>query len=132
MNIFHVGDILTGKYNNPYFITDEKMTKGEIIGIDKNGNLKIKVLEHLYSKEVGEIYEDLEPKWFSLVQKSNRISLASFAQTLMDIAQEIDFRRVIRVGNSVNNGRNYHTIWVESGNGTETPIRIPYYESEEN
>ncbi|MBK5242143.1 hypothetical protein [Clostridium sp.] len=69
LNKFQVGDIVNGVKNNFYSITDEKMTKGEIVKIDKYGNLSIKVIEHKdLPLEIGETYNDLESKYFRLIE----------------------------------------------------------------
>ena len=57
-----------------------------------------------------------------------RISLGELVEILDRYNQTNDFSRVISMGASYSNGIPYHVIWIETPNGSEKAIRIPYFE----
>lgn len=65
---FKVGDIVRGKKESMYIITNQDMYKGKIIKIKENGYIDIKILKHKSKKEIGNKYLTLDPKYFELVE----------------------------------------------------------------
>lgn len=69
---FKVGDIVKGnsESNDRYLITNSNMTRGKVIYVSENGDIKIKVLSHkTMPYEVGEEYFGLKSKYFDLVEE---------------------------------------------------------------
>lgn len=58
-NVFKVGDLIRGKKDNSYGITNEKMTKGVVVGLEnKRKDMRVKILEHEsggFKKEIFEV-----------------------------------------------------------------------------
>lgn len=69
-NKFKVGDLVKGKENNGYGITDEDMTKGRIIGIENNDELCIQIIEHVDKNYIGRIFKELEYERFELIPQN--------------------------------------------------------------
>ena len=67
--MFKVRDIVKGTNNSDYGVTNEYMYKGKIVRIRDNGNIDIEILEHKLKSEIGERYDDLDPKYFELVEE---------------------------------------------------------------
>lgn len=67
---FKVGDIVKGINNNSYGITNQDMYKGKIIKIRKNGCIDIKILDHKVKNRIGDIFPDLNPKYFNFVESN--------------------------------------------------------------
>ncbi len=63
-----IGDFVKGKpeSNKQYGIADESMTKAVITGIDDDGDIKIKVLEHNEEYQVGKRFT-VNPKYFEVI-----------------------------------------------------------------
>lgn len=68
MNKFQVGDIVKGLVS-PYYITDEKMTKGKVIEVHGDGKFDVEVIEHHDSSLIGSVHDDVEEEYFELIQK---------------------------------------------------------------
>ena len=69
MSKFKVGDIVKGKINAIYMITNEDMIKGKIIRIRDDEFIDIQVIEHKKNKkEEGSIFRYLKPKYFELIK----------------------------------------------------------------
>ncbi|MBZ9622933.1 hypothetical protein G9F71_008705 [Clostridium sp. FP2] len=66
---FKVGDIIKG-IDDKYYVTNKKMTKGEVVKYLPGGSIKVKVLEHKEIDWVGEEYI-VEPEYFELVEASS-------------------------------------------------------------
>ena len=93
MNKFKVGDFVKGKINEEYVITNEDMIKGEVIKVYQNGLIDIKIIEHKYKKEHGEIYRLLNPKYFDLIDnKKYKISdvLEKLEKEINELQNKID------------------------------------------
>ena len=67
--MFKVRDIVKGTNNSDYGVTNEYMYKGKIVRIRDNGNIDIEILDHNLKSEIGERYDDLDPKYFELVEE---------------------------------------------------------------
>jgi hypothetical protein len=70
---FKVGDIVTGKQGSIYGVTNQTMTKGEVVSVGEfRGEqvLDIKILEHLNPKNNNEIYDNMYAKHFNLVSQA--------------------------------------------------------------
>jgi hypothetical protein len=66
--VFLKGDIIRGKKGSErYTITNGKMTKAEVIDVNPNGTIDVKVLEHEYKDYEGEEFYCLEPEYFEHV-----------------------------------------------------------------
>lgn len=63
---FKVGDIVRGIANGRYSITDEDMTKGEVVGIRTDGLIVVKVLKHKFGMAIGSELT-VDPKYFEKV-----------------------------------------------------------------
>ena len=57
VNKFKVGDVVKGKIGSKtrYAITNEYMTRGEVVNVNDNDEIKVKVLEHSTAKK-GEVF----------------------------------------------------------------------------
>lgn len=55
MNEFKVGDIIRGRKNDKYRITNEEMLKAEVLRVE-NRNMDIKILDHKNKEEIGLTY----------------------------------------------------------------------------
>lgn len=53
--MFKVGDLIKGRKNNGYRVTNEKMKKAEVVNINKYV-MEMKILEHSSKEEIGETY----------------------------------------------------------------------------
>lgn len=69
MNKFQVGDIVKGVETDKYYITNEKMTKGEVIEVHGDGKFDVVVVEHHDSSLVGEKCRYVQEEYFVMVQK---------------------------------------------------------------
>ena len=71
---FKVGDIIKGKALNGYAITNEHMTRAEVISAPRGeSRMRIKVQQHLYAGEVGFKYDVLNTTdRFTLVEKAKK------------------------------------------------------------
>jgi hypothetical protein len=65
--VFLKGDIIRGKKGSPYTITNEEMVKAEVIDVNPNGTIDIKVLKHKWKHWDGEEFYCLEPEYFEHV-----------------------------------------------------------------
>ncbi|PEM08527.1 hypothetical protein [Bacillus wiedmannii] len=66
-----VGDKVKGMRSAPYLFTDHNLTLGEVTRVmEGTGNIDVKVLEFVPGEglEKGEVYDDLQPKYFELVE----------------------------------------------------------------
>lgn len=71
MSKFKVGDIIKGKENDIYKITDENMYKAKVIALYMCGDMRIKILEHSCRQEIGEEYDVMNSsKLFELVENA--------------------------------------------------------------
>lgn len=55
MNEFKVGDIIRGRKNDKYRITNEEMLKAEVLRVE-NRNMDIKILDHKNKEKIGLTY----------------------------------------------------------------------------
>jgi hypothetical protein len=68
-NKFKKGDIIKGTEsgNRPYSVTNERMTRGEVVEVHNYDSVRVKVLEHItQSDEIGKEY-DVEYKYFEYI-----------------------------------------------------------------
>lgn len=72
MSRFKKGDIVTGNSRNQYGVTNSKMTKGEVISIDNEEYMTVKVLEHENNDSVGQTFEGLHQSWFDYAYTNNK------------------------------------------------------------
>ena len=66
---FKVGDIVRGMKNSPYGITNENMTKGEVIAVgsyEDDDDIIVKVLEHKIAPSAEGSYHPVNSKYFEL------------------------------------------------------------------
>jgi len=71
---FKVGDLVKGVEDSIYGITDQDMTKGEIIKVLENKNVKVKILEHKHEGDVGREFT-VDPKYFELVKETPKFQI---------------------------------------------------------
>jgi hypothetical protein len=69
-NEFSVGDIVRGTSGNPYGVTNEDMTKGEVTYIGASGSIGVKVIEHKHRGWESSAFSALDPKHFELVTQA--------------------------------------------------------------
>ena len=68
MSKFKVGDIIKGKKNVIYYITNENMNKAKVLKLDKDG-MFIKILEHNKKRFIGDEYFVINSEsYFELVE----------------------------------------------------------------
>lgn len=68
---FEKGDFVKGKASNGYNLTNEHMTRGEVIHVDDD-TMHVKILEHAFKSEIGRKYGVLNsPDKFELLPKVN-------------------------------------------------------------
>ena len=70
---FKVGDIVRGKYGSSdyYSITNERMTKGEVVAVSNNGEfIKVKIIDHINKHMIGYAFPGLNPKHFELIEEA--------------------------------------------------------------
>jgi hypothetical protein len=67
---FSVGDIVRGTHGNPYGVTNEDMTKGEVTYIGASGSIGVKVIEHKHRGWESSAFSALDPKHFELVTQA--------------------------------------------------------------
>lgn len=94
---FKVGDIVKGTHPSRYNITNDRMTKGEVIKVRGTGKFDVKIIEHDSNGWVGDTYIDLEPEVFELADEEVKVSEPSFngikvgdIVTLVDDSQDLD------------------------------------------
>ena len=66
---FKVGDIVRGMKKSPYGITNENMTKGEVVAVgsyDDDDDIIVKVLEHKIAPSAEGSYHPVNSKYFEL------------------------------------------------------------------
>lgn len=74
--LFEVGDKIKGKKNNDYGITNEQMTLAEVIEVDDDEEMNIKILEHNDKDNKGkEFWVTNTTDYFELVDNKTTISL---------------------------------------------------------
>lgn len=66
---FKVGDIVAGTKGNGYYVTNEQMTKGEVVDVDED-EIEVVVREHERSYEVGSSYT-VQAKHFVKVEAAD-------------------------------------------------------------
>lgn len=69
---FKVGDIVKGKVGSGavYAITNEDMTKGEIVAVSSEGKrIGVKIMDHIDKYLIGCTFHDLSSKYFELVEE---------------------------------------------------------------
>lgn len=70
MTKFQVGDIVKGNSPSRYGVTDDKMTRGEVVRVE-GGRLAIKILKHDAGRMLGETFPNLNPEYFDLVERKS-------------------------------------------------------------
>jgi hypothetical protein len=68
---FQVGDIVKGNNPSRYGVTDDKMTRGEVVRISEGGRLSIKIIKHDANRMLGETFPNLSPEYFDLVERKS-------------------------------------------------------------
>ena len=80
MDKFKIGDMIKGKTGSKkrYAITNEYMTKGEVIGVNDDDEIKVKVLEHSTDKNtIGDVWW-VDKELFELATPSKKSIHISF------------------------------------------------------
>ena len=63
MNKFKVGDLVRGTKNKMYGIVNEQMELGEVIAAYKDGDIRIRILEHVHPFYNGHTFV-VKPEYF--------------------------------------------------------------------
>ena len=79
MEDFKVGDIIRGKKNNGYGMTNENMYTAKVIALKISGEMRIKVLNHKRRQEIGVEYDVMNNSELFELIKENK-----FYKTLPD------------------------------------------------
>jgi stage V sporulation protein K len=69
---FKVGDLVRGRYESAYSITNHNTTKAKVVKIIDDDYIKIEILEHKFTEYHGEIYPVLA-KYFDKIGEENSI-----------------------------------------------------------
>lgn len=71
MGDFKVGDIIRGKKNNGYGMTNENMYNAKVIALKISGEMRIKVLNHKCRQEIGVEYDVMNnSELFELIKEN--------------------------------------------------------------
>ena len=71
MEDFKVGDIIRGKKNNGYGMTNENMYAAKVIALKISGEMRIKVLNHKCRQEIGVEYDVMNnSELFELIKEN--------------------------------------------------------------
>ena len=75
MNKFKVGDLVRGTKNKMYGIVNEQMELGEVIAAYKDGDIRIRILEHVHPFYNGHTFV-VKPQYFEPVGNAPKIVLS--------------------------------------------------------
>ena len=74
LRAFKVGDLVKGVEDSIYGITDQDMTKGEIIKVLENKNVKVKILEHKHEGDIGREFV-VNPKYLKMNEAAMSVKI---------------------------------------------------------
>lgn len=84
---FTLGDIVTGVKGSLYNVTNEKMIEGRVIKFRGDEKFDVRILKHKDEAWNGDIFHDLESKYFSLIStkiEKNEINSKTLTITTSD------------------------------------------------
>lgn len=81
---FEIGDIVKGKYENGYVITNSHMKRGEVIACSGEDLILVKVIEHVFANYIGEKHW-VSPERFDLVEQASMTELSEPTEASLEI-----------------------------------------------
>lgn len=86
---FKIGDIVRGA-SNVYGITNENMTKGEVVAVSDNGEyIDIRIIDHIDKCWIGHKFNELESKYFDLVKETKPQDTDGTTDTLEEALNDL-------------------------------------------
>lgn len=74
---FSIGDVVAGKKNERYAVTNEKMAEGTVVAVDTDNNtFTVSVVKHSDTYYIGDTYDSLNPEHFTLLKAAKPVSKA--------------------------------------------------------
>ncbi|MGG0487228.1 hypothetical protein ABEY65_28160 [Priestia aryabhattai] len=86
---FKVGDIVKGTKGSPYFVTSDKMRRGEVTHIHHDGDISVRVLEHDNSTDVGDTYP-VKPEYFVLVEEGKDHKIEALEKKVAELEKKVE------------------------------------------
>ena len=130
-----VGDFIRGKKDNGYRVTNERMTKGQVIDTFENGRMRVKVLEHKSPSCVGdEFIVSAREEKFDIIETKKDDQAKGYVITELDVEFDYGRPRTIRLGEGVVEigmaSNVLNGVYVEYEDGSAhvyfNPIRVKY------